>query len=75
MLLRSIAFYKIFGLPLLAYGGLLALILILAAAFIGSSILAGKNKFSIKNHVWLARAAIAVALLHGALAFLAFINI
>jgi hypothetical protein len=69
--MKSLILYPLFGIPLGAYGGMLALSLFLATAYVGHRVLTkpDKTKLTIHTHVWMARTAIAIALLHG-LAFL-----
>ena len=70
----SIAFYSFLGMPLVAYGGMLALLLLLATAFTGYSMTAGKMKFSVEQHKILAFTAVIVSLAHGLLVFLALLR-
>ncbi len=62
--IRNLALTDIFGLPAVAYGGLLALMLLLAAATVGYLTLKGKIKAPLSLHVWLARLAIIFAIIH-----------
>ena len=64
---RQIALYPVLGKPLIMYGGLGTLILLLAAAVIAMMIMKGK-RIPLAVHVWLARIAILAAILHGVLA-------
>jgi len=63
----DIAYYNVFGIPLLVYGGMLTLILLLATATAGWLVMKGKVKFSF--HKILAIITIIIAFGHGLLAF------
>jgi cytochrome b561 len=69
---QNIAYLPIHGIPLIAYGGLLALILILSTATVGYLIHHNLAKIPFTVHKTLAFTAIAVALLHGILGILAY---
>jgi len=71
-MLTNIATYKILGLPLFFYGGLVAIVLLLITALVGILILKGKYP-KINVHVWLARITIILALIHGAVALLSYL--
>jgi hypothetical protein len=63
----DIAYYNIFGIPLLVYGGIITVILLLCTAVIGWLVMNGKVKFS--WHKALAIITVLFALGHGFLAF------
>ncbi|MFA6410084.1 MAG: hypothetical protein WCW26_00705 [Candidatus Buchananbacteria bacterium] len=65
-MIKPIAFYLIFGKPLIMYGGISALLLILITATLGVMILKGK-KIPLSAHVWLARITVLVAIFHAIL--------
>ncbi|MFA5022469.1 MAG: hypothetical protein WC508_05325 [Patescibacteria group bacterium] len=65
-MLKQIALTMIFGKPLIVYGGLTTLLLLLITATIGLMIMKGK-KVPIAIHVWLARLTIVIAVLHAIL--------
>jgi hypothetical protein len=67
-MLQSFALYQILGFPLIMYGGITVLILLLTTATIG---FLHKN---IKLHVWLARITIVVAIGHAILGISIFIK-
>ena len=70
-MLTNISLYQIFGFPLIMYGGLLTLIMILSVATLGYLIHSGKST-NIKLHIWLARITVVLALIHGVLGVLLF---
>jgi hypothetical protein len=70
---QSIAYYSIMGKPLVMYGGIVTLLVILAAGAVGYSTIKGKRKFSMQTHMGLAFLGILLALGHGLLAFLAYL--
>jgi hypothetical protein len=70
---RTIALYSIFGKPLVVYLGLTVLTLFIISAIMGSMILKGKN-VPLKYHLRMAKVAIAIALIHGFLAFSIFLK-
>lgn len=67
MKLSSIANYPIFGIPLVVYGGLLTILLVIITAIVGGLVMKGKLKFSL--HKFLAIITIIFALIHGFFAF------
>lgn len=67
-MIREIAYYNIFGLPLIVYGGILTFLLLLATATIGWMVMKGKAKLSL--HKILAIIVIIFALFHGLLGIL-----
>jgi len=71
-MIKEIAFLPILGLPLVVWGGIKTFILVLATAMIPMLNQKKITKIPMKYHVWLARIAIVVGLLHGLLAALAF---
>ncbi|MBW2992271.1 hypothetical protein KY345_03575 [Candidatus Woesearchaeota archaeon] len=66
MVLKNITYFNIFGIPLIAYGGVVTLGFIIATAYTGS-----KQK-PIKVHKTLAGVSIALGAIHGLLAILAY---
>ena len=66
--IRQIAFYKIFGLPVVAIGGMATLALLLSTAALGYLISEGKINLSINWHKNFVRVTVVVALLHALLA-------
>ena len=71
-MVREIAFYLIFGKPLIMYGGIITGASIFFTAYIGYSISKGKIGFSVKSHIVMARISLALMLLHGILGVLIF---
>ncbi len=71
-MINNIAYYLIFGKPLIMYMGILTLLTFLLVAYIGHSILTGKSKFPLKWHLWIAGLAIFIALLHGTFGILSY---
>lgn len=59
----NIIFYTILGQPLVAWVGVVALLLMFVAATLG--FLVGKGKAKRSSHVHIAHTAIVIALLHG----------
>jgi len=70
---QELSYYSIFGLPLIVYLGLIALVFFLATATL--PILKRKNivKASVKWHIWLAYVAIVFALIHSILGLLIYL--
>jgi hypothetical protein len=71
-MLEQITFYNIFGVPLIAYGGMLALVCLLFTAAVPILNQKGINKIPMKWHFIMAKATLALALIHGTLGILAF---
>lgn len=71
-ILTKIAYYLIFGKPLIMYLGILTLLSFLFTAYIGAMNLKGNMKISFKWHMRMARISISLALLHGLLAIAAY---
>jgi Na+/H+ antiporter NhaA len=65
-MIAQIALTPFLGKPLIMYGGLMTLLLVLGAGILGMLILKGK-RIPLSFHIWLARLAILAALLHGIL--------
>ena len=66
-MLSAFALYPILGKPLIMYGGLFSLLLLLLVAIIGTMVLKNKGNVSVHTHVLLARLFILLALLHAVL--------
>jgi hypothetical protein len=68
-MLFKIAYYLIFGYPLIMYLGILTLLSLLCTATLGYLIWSGKAKppITINTHRFFAYTTIALALIHGAL--------
>jgi len=64
-MLSEIALIKIAGLPMVAYGGMFALLLIIITGYMGHSLMKGEQKFSVKVHKNLFRITLIVGLFHG----------
>jgi len=71
MVLESVAYYQILGLPVIVYLGILTLISLLVTAFFGYASLKGIWGVRFKWHRNFAIITIVLALVHGLLAFLA----
>ncbi|MEK6864274.1 MAG: hypothetical protein AABX27_03205 [Nanoarchaeota archaeon] len=69
-MLNNISFYMIGGKPLIMYGGIIVLLLMLATATLGAMVLKGKIQF--KYHKAMAISTIIAGLLHGILGMLSF---
>lgn len=63
-MLKTLALYKIFGIPLLMYSGIIAFILLFLAGTIGALILKGKTSLNMKTHINLARAGLMFGIVH-----------
>lgn len=71
-MLEQITFYTIFGMPMIAYGGIITLLCLLFTAAIPK--LQSKHAWAtIKLHMTMAKITIALALIHGILGILALI--
>lgn len=70
----QIAFYKILGLPAMFYGGLFTFLLLLFVATVGMLTVKGKLHWPLSAHVWPARIALLLALLHALLGLGAFLG-
>lgn len=62
--LRNIALLLIFGKPLIVYLGIVTFLSFASTAIIGRLIIKGK-RIPLKNHLWLARISIILAVIHG----------
>jgi hypothetical protein len=71
-MLQNIAYHLIFGIPVIVYGGLLALTLMLSTATIGYLIHHNLAPIPFNVHKFLAVATAIVALAHGILGILVF---
>lgn len=69
---RNIAYYLIFGKPLIMYLGILTFCLIIFTALVGYMNLHGKTMIPLKWHFRLAKITIALAIIHGALGILSY---
>jgi hypothetical protein len=67
-MLKSIAYYLIFGKPIIMYLGILTISSFLFTAYIGMANMRGNNKIPLKWHFRMAKISIAMAIIHGALA-------
>ena len=72
-MLAKIAYFLIFGKPLVFYLGILALLLLLTTAAIGFFNMRGVHTVPLKWHFRMAGATIVLALLHGILAMSAYL--
>jgi hypothetical protein len=72
-MLARIGYYQVLGKPFLAYLGLTALLLFLAAAVIGHLNMKGNHSISFKWHPIIAKVAIAIAMVHALLAISAYL--
>lgn len=70
---ETITFQMVFGLPLIAYGGMFTLLLFLATAIVAYGTRKGFLRVKVKWHYRLAYLSIAAALFHGLFGILAFI--
>ena len=73
-MIHQIAFYNILGLPLIAYGGIITLLCILATATMGYMIHKNIRRIPIKWHLRMAAISIVLGLFHGLIAMLAFLG-
>jgi hypothetical protein len=70
-MIAALAFKSILGLPVIAWGGMFGLILLLLVATIGALNSKGINFLNVKWHKAIALAAIIVSLAHGLMGLLA----
>lgn len=68
---NNVSYYLIFGRPLIFYLGILTITSLFTTAMLGLLVVKGKVKF--KYHRALAITTLCIALMHGALAFLAYL--
>ena len=73
-MLSKIALSMLWGKPLIMYGGIFSLLLLLSVAIIGNMVLKNKGNVSVHTHVILARLFIILALLHAVLGLSIFFN-
>ncbi|MFA6321991.1 MAG: hypothetical protein WCX71_00755 [Candidatus Buchananbacteria bacterium] len=73
-MISTLAFTKILGLPLIAWGGMLGLIMMIFVAVIGALNLRGIRLLNLKWHRGLALLAIIIAILHGFIGTLALLG-
>jgi len=74
-MLLGIIFQRYFGLPLIAWGGIVTLLSLLTTATFGYTMYKGLNPLPIKWHFRLALLTIILALIHGLVALLAFLGV
>ena len=74
-MLTNITFYIIAGLPLIVYFGMFTLLCFIFTALIALMNRRGINKIPIKWHFRMAKFSIALALIHGTLGILAYLNL
>jgi hypothetical protein len=70
MVLNSISYYPIFGLPLIAYLGMVTLLMLLLTMSVSISYLRGWKWLGFKWHPRLAFITLGLAIIHGTLAVL-----
>ena len=66
-MLKDIAYYLIFGRPLIMYMGILTFLSFLTTAYIGMNVLKPKNGIPFKYHLMMVRISFALAIIHAAL--------
>ncbi|OGM01056.1 hypothetical protein A2480_02785 [Candidatus Uhrbacteria bacterium RIFOXYC2_FULL_47_19] len=66
-MLIDIAYFSIFGKPLIMYGGIVSLLFLLLTAVASKLTWKGKRLMSYQTHVRLAYLTVALVLLHGSL--------
>lgn len=71
-MLEQITYFQILGKPLIMYGGIITLLLLLFTAIIAVLNKKGINKIPFKWHPIMARITIAFAIIHGLLGVLAY---
>ena len=74
-MLLGIIFHEYFGLPLIAWGGIITLISLLSTATFGYTMYKGINPLPLKWHFRLAFLTVILALIHGLAALLAFLGV
>jgi hypothetical protein len=63
-MIRDIAYYLIFGKPVVVYLGLLTFLSFLTAAVIGMNVLKPKNGIPFKYHILMVRVSFTIAIVH-----------
>lgn len=75
MAVQNFAFIMFAGLPLLAWGGILTLLLLIVTAILGYMSLKGVGGVKLQTHKAFAVITIIVGLIHGIVGFLAFFRL
>ena len=73
-MIQKIAYYLIFGKPVIMYLGILTLLSFLFTAYIGAMNLRGKTKIPLSWHFRMAKISIALAVIHGILGMSAYFH-
>jgi uncharacterized membrane protein len=71
--IRQIAYFPIFGKPLILYGGIVTFLSLIITASLGYLIYSGKAKIKIKWHLVAAGLTLGLALVHGLLGILSYL--
>jgi hypothetical protein len=69
----EVIYYPLFGKSLLFYIGVIALLLLIVTAGVAVLATKGEKKFTLQGHATLAKAAMALAIIHGGMAILAYL--
>lgn len=67
-MLKNIAYFLIFGKPVIMYLGILTISSFIFTAYAGMANMRGNNKIPLKWHSRMAKISITLAIIHGALA-------
>lgn len=70
---EEITYLPIFGLPLIMYGGIATVLLLIATALVGYLTYTGKAKLPFSWHIWLAATTLVSGLGHATFALLAYV--
>ena len=73
-MLTNFSYYQILGLPLLAWIGIIGILLLLTAGYIGYLSYTGKVAIPVKTHKLIAGTAMLIGLVHATLAVLSFLK-
>ncbi len=73
-MISQLAFYPVFGLPAVAWGGVATLISLLATATLGYLYHTGRARFPFRWHPTMAVVTITLGVVHGTIVMLAFLG-
>jgi hypothetical protein len=73
-IIQTVAFTQIFGLPLIALGGMGVGVLLLATLIVGLAVYSGKGNFTVGQHKILAIITVLFALAHGLIGMLGYLG-
>jgi len=73
-MLNTLAFYQLFGYPVIMYAGIVTFLLFLATAMIGMLIMKQKIKWPLSTHIIFARVALLFGVIHAIFGMAYFLN-